>query len=257
MGLFDTHAHLDDERFDIDRDKLIESLKLSGVDIVINVGADMESSKRSLELSKKYDFIYAAVGIHPHDSRLFGDKEIEELEKMVKENEKVVAIGEIGLDYFYDNSPRETQKEMFIKQIKLANKLEKPFIIHSRDAVQDTLDLVKKYNNNSKFVLHSFNQSIEIAKQYIKMGGYFSISGPVTFKKSNNLREVVKYIPIDRLFVETDCPYLTPEPHRGKRNEPSNTYFVASEIAKVKNIELESVIEITKQNAIDFFDIKK
>lgn len=255
MGLFDTHAHLDDSRFDEDRISLINDLKKRGVDLVVNVGADMDSSLSSLKLAKEYDFIYAAVGIHPHDSRLFGDEDIKELKKLAVDD-KVVAIGEIGLDYYYDNSPREVQKELFRKQIVLANELNLPFIIHSRDAVADTFDIVKYTNKNSAFVLHSYNQSIEMTKKYLELGGYFSISGPITFKNAKAMREVVKFIPMNRLFLETDCPYLTPEPFRGRRNEPSLTRFVAQEIGKIKGLDTEEVIEVTTKNAKMFFGIK-
>lgn len=255
MGIFDTHAHLDDKRFDEDRENLINDLKKRNIDLVINVGADMDSSLSSVKLAEKYDFIYAAVGIHPHDSRLYCDKDIDELKKLAH-NQKVVAIGEIGLDYFYDNSPREIQQEMFKKQILLANELKLPFVIHSRDAVKDTFDIIKETNKDSSFVLHSYNQSIEMTKEYLQLGGYFSISGPITFKNSKNLKEAVAYIPMDRLFIETDCPYLTPEPFRGRRNEPSLSRFVAQEIGRIKGLETEEVIEITSNNAKNFFGIR-
>ncbi|MGL5440496.1 MAG: TatD family hydrolase [Filifactoraceae bacterium] len=254
MGLFDTHAHLDDERFNDDREVLIENLNKNGVDFVINVGADLKSSLSSVTLAEKHSFIYATVGIHPHDSRLVGDCEIDKLKEIAK-NSKVVAIGEIGLDYYYDNSPREIQKEVFKKQIILANELNLPFVVHSRDAVQDTFNIIKNFNSGSKFVLHSYNQSVEMTRLYLDMGGYFSISGPITFKKSCTLREVVKYIPIESLFIETDCPYLTPEPFRGKRNEPMFVKYIAEEVARIKGLSVAEVMKITLNNAKNFFGI--
>lgn len=255
--LFDSHAHLNDERFDEDRDELINSLKEKSVDLVVNPGADIETSKSAVELSKKYDFIYAAVGVHPHDVSDLDDTAINTLRKLAIENKKVVAIGEIGLDYYYDYSPRDSQKEWFKKQILLANELELPIIIHDRDAHADTFDIIKEYKSDEiGCVLHCFSGSVELAREYIKLGCYISIPGTVTFKNSRKVREVAREIPLDRLFIETDSPYMAPEPHRGKRNDPSLVAFVADKIAQEKGISYEEVCDKTMENAKKFFEIK-
>lgn len=254
--LFDSHAHLNDERFDEDREELIKSLKEKGVDLVLNVGADIESSIESIELSKKYDFIYASVGVHPHEVSSMNYESIETLKKLAQ-NEKVVAIGEIGLDYYYDNSPREIQKEWFIKQIELANELKLPIIIHDRDAHQDTFDIIKKYKSSEiGCVIHCFSGSVELAREYIKMNCYISIPGTVTFKNNKKTVEVAREIPLEYLLIETDSPYMAPTPHRGKRNDPSLVQFVADKIAIEKGISYEKVCEVTKENAKKLFNIK-
>lgn len=254
--LFDSHAHLNDEKFDEDRDELIKSLKEKGVDLVLNIGADIESSIESIELSKNYDFIYASVGVHPHEVSSMNEESIETLRELSK-NEKVVAIGEIGLDYYYDNSPRETQKEWFIKQIELANELKLPIIIHDRDAHQDTFDIIKKYKSPEiGCVIHCFSGSVELAREYIKMNCYISIPGTVTFKNNRKTVEVAREIPLEYLLIETDSPYMAPTPHRGKRNDPSLVQFVADKIAVEKGISYEKVCEVTKENAKKLFNIK-
>ena len=242
--LFDSHAHLNDARFDEDREALIQKLQEEHVDLVLNPGADIETSISSVELANKYDFIYAAVGVHP-------------LRKLATENEKVVAIGEIGLDYYYDNSPREVQKEWFKKQIELANELKLPIIIHDRDAHQDTFEIIKNTKSPEiGCVLHCYSGNVELAKEYVKMGCYISIPGTVTFKNNKKTREVAKEIPLEYLLIETDSPYMAPEPHRGKRNDPSLVAFVADKIAQEKGISYEKVCEATKENAKRLFNIK-
>lgn len=254
--LFDSHAHLDDERFDEDREILINSLKEKGVDLVLNVGADMEGSIDSIELSKKYDFIYASVGVHPHYVSELDDSSIDTLRELTK-NEKVVAIGEIGLDYYYDNSPRDLQKEWFIKQIKLANELKLPIIVHDRDAHQDTFDIIKEYKSDDiGCVIHCFSGSASLAREFIKLGCYISIPGTVTFKNNKKTVEVVREIPLEHLLIETDSPYMAPTPHRGERNNPSLVQFVADKIAQEKGISYEKVCEVTKENAKRLFNIK-
>lgn len=255
--LFDSHAHLNDERFDEDRDELINSLKENNVNLVLNVGADIKTSIESIELSKKYDFIYASVGVHPHDVSNLDESCIETLRNLATQNEKVVAIGEIGLDYYYDNSPRELQKEWFIKQICLANELKLPIIIHDRDAHQDTFDIIKKYKSPEiGCVIHCFSGSYELAKEYIKMNCYISIPGTVTFKNNKKTVEVAKEIPLEYLLIETDSPYMAPVPNRGKRNNPAYVQFVADKIAQEKRISYEKVCEVTKENAKKLFNIK-
>lgn len=255
--LFDSHAHLNDERFDEDREELINSLKAKGVDLVLNPGACIETSKSSVELANKYDFIYAAVGVHPHDVGEMTEDDIETLRKLSLENEKVKAIGEIGLDYYYDNSPREIQKKWFKRQIELANELKLPIIIHDRDAHGDTFEIIKNTKSPEiGCVLHCYSGNVELAKEYVKMGCYISIPGTVTFKNNKKTREVAKEIPLEYLLIETDSPYMAPEPHRGKRNDPSLVQFVADKIAQEKGISYEQVCEATKENAKRFFNIK-
>lgn len=255
--LFDSHAHLNDERFDEDREELISSLKEKGVDLVVNPGACIKTSIESIELANKYDFIYSAVGVHPHDVGELDEIAIDTLRKLATENKKVVAIGEIGLDYYYDNSPREVQKEWFIKQIELANELKLPIIIHDRDAHGDTFEIIKKYKSPEiGCVLHCYSGNIELAREYVKMGCYISLSGTVTFKNNKKTKEVAREIPLDRLFIETDSPYMAPTPHRGKRNDPSLVQFVADTIAVEKGVSYETVCEATKENAKKFFAIK-
>lgn len=256
MKLFDTHVHLDDEQFNEDRNEIINSIIDSEVELVVNAGSNLPTSYNSVELAQKYDFIYAAVGIHPHDVGNYTEDAIEELRGLASKN-KVVAIGEIGLDYYYDNSPRDVQKLWFAKQIQLAEELNLPFIVHARDASEDTLKIIKENKKSSSFVLHCYSQSIEMAKEYVKLGGYISFAGPVTYKKSTNLREVIKHVPLDRILIETDCPYLSPEPFRGKKNNPVRVEYVAKTIAQELGLELEEVGRITYENGKKFFGIKE
>ncbi|MGB5824725.1 MAG: TatD family hydrolase [Proteocatella sp.] len=254
MKLFDTHVHLDDEQFDDDRSDIIQKIMESDVDLVVNVGANIETSRNSIELAHKYDFIYAAVGIHPHDVSKCNDADLEILRKISKED-KVVAIGEIGLDYFYNYSSVEDQKRWFAMQIELAEELKLPFIVHARDASEDTYNIIKMHKKDSRFVLHCFSQSSEMAKKYIDLGGYISFAGPVTYKKSNKLREVIKNVPIDRILIETDCPYLSPEPFRGKRNNPTNVKYIAQKIADELQLSLEELTDTVYNNGRRFFGI--
>lgn len=255
--LFDSHAHLNDEKFDEDREELIASLKDSGIEYVVNPGADMESSRTAVELGKKYDFIYPAVGVHPHDVENMTEDDIEELREMVKNNNKIVAIGEIGLDYYYDFSPRDLQKKWFKRQIKLANELNLPFIVHDRDAHGDTMDIIKSTKaEHTGCLLHCYSGEIELAREYVKMGCYISIPGTITFKNNRKTREVARLIPLEYLMIETDSPYMAPVPHRGKRNDPSLVRYVAEKIAQEKGISYEEVCRVTSENAKKFFGIK-
>ena len=255
--LFDSHAHLNDERFDEDREELISSLNEKGVDLVVNPGACMKTSAESVELANKYDFIYAAVGVHPHDVKDLTEADIQELKRMATENEKVVAIGEIGLDYYYDAEYKELQKKWFKRQIELANELKLPIIIHDRDAHGDTFEIIKSTKSPEiGCVLHCYSGNVELAREYVKMGCYISISGTVTFKNNKKTKEVVREIPLDRLLIETDSPYMAPTPHRGKRNDPSLVQFVADTIAVEKGVSYETVCKATKENAKRFFGIE-
>jgi len=252
----DSHAHLDDERFDDDRETVIKNLKADQIDIVINIGADIASSKSTSSLAQTYDNIYSVVGVHPHSVSELVGLGLDEIENLSR-HEKTVAIGEIGLDYYYENSPKNLQKEYFIEQIRLAKKLDLPIVIHSREAVKDTLDIIKsEKSSNLRGVMHCFSSSVEIAKEYIKLGFYIAIGGVVTFKNARVTKEVAKYVPLESLLIETDCPYLAPEPFRGKRNEPKYIKYTAEEIAKIKEIDLEEIAYSTSINAKKLFNIK-
>ncbi len=253
--LIDSHAHLDDERFDGDRDILIKSLKSNKLELVINIGADFQSSINSIELAKQYDNIYASIGVHPHSASEVTEETLDKFREMAKE-EKVVAIGEIGLDYYYDNSPRDLQRKWFREQLKLAKELDLPVIIHSRDATQETFDIIKEAQDGSlRGVLHCFSGSVEVAMEYIKLGFYISIGGTVTFKNARVVKEVAEAVPLDKLLIETDCPYLTPEPYRGKRNEPMFVKYVAQKIAEIKDINFEELAKATNKNTKELFRI--
>ena len=255
--IFDTHAHLDSEQFEVDFDVIIQNIINKKISLIVNPRCDIHTSKKSVELSEKYDFIYSAVGFHPHEAKYMDQDAIKEIENLAILNNKVVAIGEIGLDYYYDFSPRDIQEDVFAEQMELANKLNLPFIIHSRDASNDTYEMVKKYKNNVDCVLHCYSQSKEMAKLYLDLGCYLSFAGPVTFKKSTNLQEVAKYTPLDRIFIETDSPYLSPEPKRGKKNEPSNVIYTGKKIAELKEISEEQLFKSTYNNAVRFFKLDK
>lgn len=260
MKLFDNHSHLDDEKFDEDREELIEKIKNSNVKMLISAGYSLEGSTKAVELSKKYDFIYATCGISPNDIPQTEEelwKTLEEIEKLAKENSKVRAIGEIGLDYYWekDEKRRELQKKAFIEQIKLANKLELPIVIHTREAVMDTLDILKKNSVDKKGIFHCCPLNRELVKEGLKLGFYISFAGPVTFKNSKNADEIISMVPDDKILIETDSPYLSPEPFRGKRNDPRNVEYVAKKIADVKGLDLEEVAEITYNNAKNIFEI--
>ena len=253
--LIDSHVHLDDERFDGDRDILIKSLKSNGIELVINIGADMKSSIDSIELAKRYDNIYAAIGVHPHSASEMTENTLDELRDMAKED-KVIAIGEIGLDYYYDNSPRDIQRKWFREQLELAKELDLPVIIHSRDATKETYDIIKEAQDGTlRGVLHCFSGSVEVAMEYIKLGFYISIGGTVTFKNSRVVREVAEAVPLDKFLVETDCPYLTPEPYRGKRNEPMFVKYAAEKIAEIRGISFEELSKATNKNTKELFRI--
>lgn len=253
--LIDSHAHLDDRRFDKDRDKIIKNLKNNDVSIVINPGADLASSIKAVALAEEYENIYAAVGIHPHDAKTIDHDTIEVLRSLLKKD-KVIAVGEIGLDYHYDFSPRDIQRKWFREQIKLAKEFDLPIIVHDREAHKDVYDILKEEQDGTlRGVLHCFSGSVEMAKEYIKMGFYISFAGPVTFKNAKTSKEVVKAIDINRILIETDSPYLTPHPHRGKRNEPLYVRYVAAMIAELKGLTIEEVARITTENTKRLFNI--
>ena len=255
--LFDSHAHLNDESFDEDREELIMSLKENDIEYVVNPSSDIASSITSIELGEKYDFIYPAVGIHPHEVEDITEDDMEKLKRMVKEHDKIVAIGEIGLDYHYDFSPRELQKKWFKRQIELANELKLPFIVHDREAHGDTVEIIKSTKApETGCLLHCYSGEIELARELVKLGCYISIPGTITFKNNRKTREVARLLPLDKLMIETDSPYMAPVPHRGTRNNPALVRFVAEKIAQEKGISYEEVCNATNENAKKFFGIK-
>lgn len=252
-NVFDTHAHYDDEKFDEDRDAVLSSLPSLGITTVINCGCDFQSSLESIALTQKYDYFYAAVGIHPHEADNSNDTQLDEIKKLAQD-EKCVAIGEIGLDYHYDFSPREAQLALFEKQIILANELDLPIIVHDREAHEDTLNLLKKYK--PKGVVHCYSGSSESAKEIIKLGMYIGIGGAVTFKNARKPIETAASIPLERLLLETDCPYMSPVPFRGKRCTSDLIPFAAKKIAEVRNMETQKIIDIAAENAKRLFRTK-
>ena len=252
---FESHAHYDDAKFDENRDILIEETHTFGVDTIINIGADMESSQKSIELSERYPYIYAAVGVHPHDVKDMTDKDIEKLREWSR-LEKVVAIGEIGLDYHYDLSPRNSQRYWFERQLALAWEVELPVVIHSREATQETFDIIKS-SNVRRGVIHAFSGSVDFARRYIDMGFYIGVGGVVTFKNGRKLVEVVQEIPLERILIETDSPYLSPEPVRGTVNNSQNLKYIVEKISDIKQISPQKVAKITSENAKVVFCNKK
>jgi TatD DNase family protein len=248
---FESHAHYDDKRFDDDRYETIERVYANGVDYIVNSGSDMNSSEFGIELSHKYPFFYAAVGIHPHETKDIKQEDMLKLLAMSKD-EKVVAIGEIGLDYYYDLSPRDIQRKWFEKQLDLSIEAKLPVIIHSRDAAGECFDIIKN-SGVRKGVIHSYSGSVEMALDYIEMGFYIGVGGIVTFKNAKKTANVVKSIPISKILIETDSPYLTPEPNRGVRNDSQNLKYIVEKIAQIKQIEPEKVAEITMVNAKELF----
>lgn len=253
--LFDSHAHLNDAKL-IDRvDEIIENAKKNHVDKMVCVGYDYESSMKSIELANKYKEVYAAIGIHPSEANRF-DIDLSWIVKYLS-HPKVVAVGEIGLDYYWDKTFKEEQKQLFINQIKLANEYKKPIIVHMRDATKDTYDTLKEYKNlNTLGVCHCYSASKEAMQQFIDLNMYISLAGPVTFKNANTPKEVAKAIDLNHLLVETDCPYLSPVPFRGKTNEPKNVLFVAEKIAELKGISLEELSEKTYKNTCKLYNIE-
>lgn len=255
--LFDTHVHLNNKKFNYDREEVINSAKEAGVEYLLNVSYDERSILQSLSLSRKYSFIYAAVGIHPHYVKDVDESIINKMEKECK-NKKVVAIGEIGLDYYRDLSPRALQKEWFSKQIYFAKKMKLPIIVHNRDSNDDSTDIIKSEKAGEYGgIVHSFSGDRTMLTTILNEGMHISVSGPVTYRSAENLRDIIKIAPLDRILIETDCPYLTPEPFRGQRNEPMYVKFVAEEIAKIKRMKFEDVAEITTQNALKLFNIQE
>jgi TatD DNase family protein len=250
--LIDSHAHLELSDFDDDREDVIERAKKSGVECVVTVGINLEDSRNAVALAERYDNIYASVGVHPHDAKSINETTYASLRKL-SESDRVVAYGEIGLDLFRNLSPRDLQIKRFGEQLELAGELGLPVIIHDREAHRETVELLKGWKNRSGGVIHCFSGDYDMAVKCLDMGFYISIPGTITYKKSETLRDVVRRIPIDGLLVETDCPFLSPEPKRGKRNEPANVVYTARKVAQVKDLPFEDVARITSENTRNLF----
>ena len=247
--IFDTHAHYDDEDFDADRYELLDSMKEHGVGTIVNIGASMRSCKTTLALAEKYPFVYGALGVHPSDCGTMTEEDIQWI-KANAANEKIVAIGEIGLDYYWDNVERDVQKKWFVRQLEIAKEIGLPVIIHSRDAAQDTLEIMKaEHKDTTGGVIHCFSYGVEMAREYLNMDYFIGVGGVLTFKNGKKLKEVVEYAPMDKLVLETDCPYLAPVPYRGKRNSSLYLTHVVEEMAAIKGMSVEEVIRVTAENA--------
>lgn len=254
--IFDSHAHYDDEEFDNDRKEVLEELKNEGVIGIMNCSSSYKSIAKTCELINTYDFIYGAVGIHPENADEFKDEMLDEFKDIIKKNPKVKAIGEIGLDYYWDENPdKEIQKDVFRKHMKLAEELNVPVIIHDRDAHEDTLNIIKEFPN-VKGVVHCFSGSVEFAKECLKLGYYIGVTGVVTFKNAKKVVKVVKEVPVERLLVETDCPYMAPEPNRGKRNKSSYIKYVIEKISEIKEINPKEFNLKVNENLQNLFKIK-
>ena len=254
MKLFDTHVHLEDSRFDEDRDEIIAALKEKNIDKIVTVGTDVTTSKECIEIAGKHANVYAAIGLHPHDAKDFKDEDILTFERLAKDK-NVVAIGEIGLDYHYDFSPRDIQMDAFVSQMELAKRINMPAIYHIREAFGDFLPMVQRGETANNAVMHCYGGSVESAKICLDAGMLISFTGVITFKNANKIRSVVEYVPLDRLMIETDCPYMAPVPYRGKRNQPAYVIEVARAVADIKGISIEEIVQITYNNAVRFFHL--
>ena len=252
--IFDSHAHYDDEQFDEDREQLLNTMKEHGVGTIVNIGATLRSCETTLVLAQKYPFMYAALGVHPDEVGDLNEETFAWLKEQCRK-EKVVAVGEIGLDYYWNKEAKEMQEKWFIRQLELARELQLPFSIHSREAAEDTMRIMKEHAADLRGVIHCFSYSPEQAEEYVKMGYYIGVGGVVTFKNGKKLKETVRRIPLERILLETDCPYLAPEPNRGRRNSSINLTYVAEEIARIKEISYDEVVAQTEKNARELFGI--
>ncbi len=251
--LFDSHTHLDDRKFDDDRFEVIGKIKESGVSAIVNIGCNIETSEQSIELAEKYDFIYATVGFHPCDTGDITEEHIEKI-KQLASHKKVVAIGEIGLDYYWDSVSRDVQRYWFERQMKLADELDMPVTIHNRDAHKDTFDICQK--SNAKGIVHCFSGSKEMAEAFVKLGYYVSFAGPLTYKNNTKSVEAARAVPMDRLLIETDAPYLAPDGFRGKRNDSSLVKYTCERLAQIKGVTFEEMAKQTFENAMRVYKIK-
>jgi len=250
---FDTHAHYDDKRFNDDRDEVLGSMESAGVTLILNAASSLKSAIFSLKLADKYPYIYASVGVHPHDAKSMTDETVFELEKLLS-HRRAMAVGEIGLDYHYDFSPRDVQRIRFREQLELARRAKKPVIIHEREALSDTMDIVRDFRD-LVCVFHCFSGSWETAKTIVDMGWYLSFTGVITFKNARRALEVVEKTPADRIMLETDCPYMAPEPMRGRRNSSLYLPYIAGKVAEIRGISVEETAALTMGNGLRFFGI--
>lgn len=255
MELFDTHSHYNDEKFEVDREEIIEQTYNQGITKFVCAGYNLKSSREAVDIATRYEFIYSICGISPNDLDDYNKENLEEI-KILAQNKKNVAIGEIGLDYYWEKDNKELQKQVFIDQINLANELNLPIVIHARDAVQDTIDLLKQYPVSKKGIFHCAQLNKYLVEEAIKLGFYISFAGPVTFKNSKNAQEIVSLVPNDKILIETDSPYLAPEPVRGTRNDSRNVKYVAEKISDIKGLPVEQIAEITYENAKRIFEIE-
>lgn len=257
----DSHCHIDGEAFDADRDDVVERARQTGVEMMLVVGTGNPHHgeiAKAVETAEKYENVFASVGVHPHDAKLYDDKAEEILLDLIKSSGKVIAWGEIGLDFYYDHSPRDVQKEVFIRQIRKAKELNLPIIIHSRDADMETVEILTEECSAKNFrggIMHCFGGSAEMAESLMKIGFLISFAGNVTFKKADNLRDAARVVPLEKLLIETDCPFLTPVPFRGKRNEPMYVAETAKFLAEFYGVEVEALAKRTTQNFLDFFKL--
>lgn len=252
--IIDTHAHYDDEQFDADREELLGSMKEGGIGLIVNAGSTVASWDKIVELTEKYPFVYGAVGVHPDE---VGELDEEKFLRMADllDRDKIVAVGEIGLDYYWDKEKHDLQKEWFVRQLGLAREKEMPVIIHSREAAADTFDIMKQHAAGMKAVIHCYSYSPEMAREYVKMGYYIGVGGVVTFKNAKKLKQVVQEIPLESIVLETDCPYLAPVPYRGKRNCSLYLPYVAEQIAELKGTTVEEVIQQTEKNSRELYGL--
>ena len=246
--IFDTHAHYDDRQFEEDREELLGSMRENGVELIVDAASDIASWDKIEQLTDRYPFIYGAIGVHPDEVGELDEEKMKRMEQLLA-REKMVAVGEIGLDYYWDKENRDLQKMWFIRQLELARQLDLPVIIHSREAAADTMEIMKGHAQGLNGVIHCYSYSKEMAKEYVKMGFYIGIGGVVTFKNAKKVKETVAEIPLTSIVLETDCPYLAPEPFRGKRNQSAYIQYVAEKIAEIKEISYEEVVAQTEKNA--------
>ncbi len=260
MIFIDSHCHIDGEAFDADRDEIVQNAKTAGVKAMLNIGTGNPHNgeiEKAVRVAEQYENVFASVGVHPHDAKLYDDEAENNLVDLVKNSEKVIAWGEIGLDYFYDHSPRDVQREVFIRQIRTAKDLNLPIIIHSRDADDETVEILTEECSYQNFrgIMHCFGGTAKMAQDLLNVGFLISFAGNVTFKKAENLREAARVVPLEKLLIETDCPFLTPVPFRGKRNEPAYVVHTANFLAELKSVSPEIIAEQTTRNFIELFDL--
>ena len=252
--IIDTHAHYDDEQFDEDREEILGKMQDAGIGMIMDAGSTILSWDKIGKLTEEYPFVYGAIGVHPDEVGNLDETQFARMERLL-DKEKIKAVGEIGLDYYWDNEPHEVQQKWFIRQLELAGEVKKPVIIHSREAAADTMYIMKNYAQGLDGVIHCYSYSREMAEEYVKMGFYIGIGGVVTFKNAKKLKDVAAAIPIEKIVLETDCPYMAPEPYRGKRNQSSYIRYVAEKIAELKEMSQEEVIAVTEKNARDLYGI--